>query len=85
MGEEKLCELFSFVRGKSYTSKELSDEGTIMVNLKIFSLLAVINLMLKAFHRNIQGRTNLDERRFDYGRYRYDPRKAFGRKRRSYS
>ena len=29
-----LCELFSFVRGKSYTSKELSDEGTIMVNLK---------------------------------------------------
>ena len=29
-----LCELFSFVRGKSYTSKELSGEGTIMVNLK---------------------------------------------------
>ena len=32
--KKKLCELFSFVRGKSYTSKELSDEGTIMVNLK---------------------------------------------------
>ena len=32
--KRKLCELFSFVRGKSYTSKELSDEGTIMVNLK---------------------------------------------------
>ena len=32
--KEKLSELFSFVRGKSYTSKELSDEGTIMVNLK---------------------------------------------------
>ena len=33
-GKKKLSELFSFVRGKSYTSKELSDEGTIMVNLK---------------------------------------------------
>ena len=32
--KKKLCELFSFVRGKSYTSKELLDEGTIMVNLK---------------------------------------------------
>ena len=32
--KKKLSELFSFVRGKSYTSKELSDEGTIMVNLK---------------------------------------------------
>jgi len=32
--KKKLCELFSFVRGKSYTSKELSNEGTIMVNLK---------------------------------------------------
>ncbi|MBQ0015858.1 MAG: restriction endonuclease subunit S [Bacteroidales bacterium] len=32
--KKKLGELFSFVRGKSYTSKELSDEGTIMVNLK---------------------------------------------------
>ena len=32
--KKNLCELFSFVRGKSYTSKELSDEGTIMVNLK---------------------------------------------------
>ena len=32
--KKKLSDLFSFVRGKSYTSKELSDEGTIMVNLK---------------------------------------------------
>ena len=32
--KKKLSELFSFVKGKSYTSKELSDEGTIMVNLK---------------------------------------------------
>ena len=32
--KKKVSELFSFVRGKSYTSKELSDEGTIMVNLK---------------------------------------------------
>lgn len=31
---KKLGDLFSFVRGKSYTSKELSDDGTIMVNLK---------------------------------------------------
>lgn len=35
-GWEKIClgDIFSFVRGKSYTSKELSDAGTIMVNLK---------------------------------------------------
>lgn len=35
-GWEKMClgDIFSFVRGKSYTSKELSDAGTIMVNLK---------------------------------------------------
>lgn len=35
-GWEKNClgDIFSFVRGKSYTSKELSDAGTIMVNLK---------------------------------------------------
>ncbi|MBO7557382.1 MAG: restriction endonuclease subunit S [Bacteroidaceae bacterium] len=32
--KKKLGDLFSFVRGKSYTSKELSDDGTIMVNLK---------------------------------------------------
>ena len=39
--KKKLCELFSFVRGKSYTSKELSDEGTIMVNLKIIQSFGV--------------------------------------------
>ena len=35
-GWEKKClgDIFTFVRGKSYTSKELSDSGTIMVNLK---------------------------------------------------
>lgn len=35
-GWEKKClgDIFSFVRGKSYTSKELSDAGTVMVNLK---------------------------------------------------
>ena len=35
-GWEKKClgDIFTFVRGKSYTSKELSDAGTIMVNLK---------------------------------------------------
>lgn len=32
--KKKLAELFTFIRGKSYTSKELSDEGTLMVNLK---------------------------------------------------
>ncbi len=32
--KKKLGELFTFIRGKSYTSKELSDEGTLMVNLK---------------------------------------------------
>ena len=31
---KKLGELFSFVRGKSYTSKELSDSGVLLVNLK---------------------------------------------------
>ena len=35
-GWEKKClgDIFTFIRGKSYTSKELSDAGTIMVNLK---------------------------------------------------
>lgn len=35
-GWERKClgDIFSFVRGKSYTSKELSDVGSIMVNLK---------------------------------------------------
>ena len=32
--KKKLAEIFTFVRGKSYTSKELSDKGTLMVNLK---------------------------------------------------
>ena len=32
--KKKLGDIFSFVRGKSYTSKELSDSGTLMVNLK---------------------------------------------------
>lgn len=32
--KKKLGEIFTFVRGKSYTSKELSDKGTLMVNLK---------------------------------------------------
>ncbi|MDO4525934.1 MAG: restriction endonuclease subunit S [Bacteroidales bacterium] len=31
---KKLGDLFSFVRGKSYTSKELSDSGVLLVNLK---------------------------------------------------
>ena len=32
--KKKLGEVFTYVRGKSYTSKELSNKGTIMVNLK---------------------------------------------------
>lgn len=32
--KKKLGEIFTFIRGKSYTSKELSDEGTLMVSLK---------------------------------------------------
>jgi len=32
--KKTLSEIFTFVRGKSYTSKELSDDGIIMVNLK---------------------------------------------------
>ena len=32
--KKKLEDIFSYVRGRSYTSKELSDSGTILVNLK---------------------------------------------------
>ncbi len=32
--KKKLAEIFTFIRGKSYTSKELSVEGILMVNLK---------------------------------------------------
>ena len=32
--KKKLYKIFTYVRGKSYTSKELANEGTIMVNLK---------------------------------------------------
>ena len=32
--KKKLEDVFSYVRGRSYTSKELSDSGTILVNLK---------------------------------------------------
>lgn len=32
--KKRLEDIFSYVRGKSYTSKELSDRGTILVNLK---------------------------------------------------
>ena len=32
--KKKFEDIFSYVRGKSYTSKELSDSGTILVNLK---------------------------------------------------
>ena len=32
--KKTLSEIFTFIRGKSYTSKELSDDGIIMVNLK---------------------------------------------------
>ena len=32
--KKKLNEIFTFVRGKSYTSKEISNDGVLMVNLK---------------------------------------------------
>jgi type I restriction enzyme S subunit len=32
--KKRLDKIFTYVRGKSYTSKELADEGTLMVNLK---------------------------------------------------
>ena len=32
--KKKIEDIFSYVRGRSYTSKELSDSGTILVNLK---------------------------------------------------
>ena len=32
--KKRLEDIFSYVRGRSYTSKELSDSGTILVNLK---------------------------------------------------
>ena len=32
--KKRLEDVFSYIRGKSYSSKELSEEGTIMVNLK---------------------------------------------------
>ncbi len=35
--KKRLGEIFTFVRGKSYTSKELSNNGILMINLKKYS------------------------------------------------